>query len=190
MPPKNLSAEVSFQRDLRSARGARVQRGIAIKLLRVLTLILLDITFLTLAWKFAVYYGTLLESPWTQKTSFLLLILTIEVSVIAGQGLYNAGTHRRNYLGLLKAVSLSEILLLLIAFLYEPDSYVSRSTFLLFWLSSAALVCFERTIFDVITKFMRQKGAIRYPIFLIAEIEEQEDYIKLIEQENCYIVQG
>ncbi len=190
MTRKNLSAEVNLQRDLRSARHARVQRGTSLKLLRVVTLILLDITFLTLAWKFAVFYGTLLESPWTQKTSFLLLILIIEVGVIAAQGLYNAGIHRRNYFGLIKAVSLSEVLLLMIAFLYEPHRYVSRSTFLLFWLSSAVLISFGRIIFDLTTKFMRQKGAIRYPVFLIAETEEQEDYIKLIEQENCYIVQG
>ncbi|NMG06342.1 sugar transferase [Brasilonema sp. UFV-L1] len=189
MPRRNLSVKVNFKRDLRSG-DVRIQRGITIKLLRVVTLILLDIISLTLAWRFAVFYGTPLDSPWTEKTSFLLLILTIEVGIIAAQGLYDAGIHRRNYFGLLKAVSLSEVFLLLIAFLYEPDSYVSRSTFLLFWLSSIAFLCIERTIFDVTTKFLRKKGAIRYPAFLIAETEEQERYSRLIEQENCYIVQG
>ncbi|MBW4626547.1 MAG: sugar transferase [Brasilonema octagenarum HA4186-MV1] len=189
MSHRNISPGVTFQRDLRSG-DVRIQRGIAIRLLRIVTLILQDIISLTLAWRIAVFYGTSLDSPWTQKTSFLLLIITIEIGVIGVQGLYKAGIHRRNYFGLIKAVSLSEVFLLLIAFLYEPDSYVSRSTFILFWLSSIALICIGRTIFDVITKLMRQKGAIRYPVFLIAETEAQEDYIKLIEQENCYIVQG
>ncbi len=181
---------VNFKPDLRSARSTRIQRGLATRFLRVLTLILLDIIALTLAWKIAVFCGTPLESPWTQKSSFLLLILTVEIGMLTSNGLYNAGTHRRNYPDLLKAVSLSEVFLLLIAFLYEPNYYVSRSTFLLFWFFSVAFICAERFIFDFATKLLRQKGAIRYPVFLIADPEEQESHIKLIEQENCYTVQG
>lgn len=190
MSLKNLSSGVNFQQDLRSAKGTRIQRGIAIRLLRVVTLICLDIIALTLAWKLAVFYGTPLESPWTQKTSFLLLILTVEIGIIGAQGLYQAGTHRRNYFRLLKAVSLSDVFFVVIAFLYEPNHYVSRSILLLFWLWSIVFICTGRILFDLITKFLRKKGAIRYPVFLIADREEQEGHISLLEQENCYTVQG
>lgn len=189
MPAKSLSV-ASFKPDLRSARGTRIQRGLAIRFLRVLTLILLDVIALTLAWKLAVFYGTPLESPWTYKSSFLLLTLTVEIGMIASKGLYHAGIHRRNYLSLINAVSLSEVLLLLIAFLYEPNHYISRSTFLLFWFLSVALICTERLIFDITTKLLRKQGAIRYPVFLITDAQERESDIRLIEQENCYIIQG
>lgn len=189
MASRSLSI-VNFRPDLRSAKGTTIQRGLAIRILRVLTLISLDIISLILAWKLAVFYGTPIESPWTQKNSFLILILTVEIGIIAAQELYKAGIHRRNYFSLIKAVSLSEIFLLLIAFLYEPESYVSRSTFLLFWFFSIGFTCIGRILFDVTTTLLRRKGAIRYPVFLISDPEEQDIHIKLIEQENCYTVQG
>ena len=189
MPSKALSV-VSLKPDLRSAKSTSIQRGLAIRFLRVLTLILLDVIALTLAWRLAVFCGTPLESPWTQKSSFLLLILIVEIGMLATKGLYHAGIHRRNYSSLLQAVSLSEIFLLLIAFLYEPNYYVSRSTFIIFWFLSVAFISADRFIFDVATKLLRRRGAIRYAVFLITDVEDQEGHIRLIEQENCYTVQG
>ncbi len=189
MRSKSLSV-VSLKPDLRSAKGTRIQKGLATKFLRVLTLIVLDVIALTLAWKLSVFYGTPLESPWTQKSSFLLLTLIVEIGMLAEKGLYHAGIHRRNYPSLLKAVSLSELFLLLIAFLYEPNYYVSRSTFLIFWFLSVAFIFIDRFIFDVATKLLRRRGAIRYAVFLITDAEDQDGHIRLIEQENCYTVQG
>ena len=113
---------VSFKPDLRTAKGTRIQKGFFTKILRVVTLILLDVISLTIAWKLAVFYGTPIESPWTEKSSFLLLIITVEIGIIAAKGLYQAGRNRRNYPSLLVAVSMSELFLLLIAFLYEPNN--------------------------------------------------------------------
>ena len=189
IPSKSLPV-VNFQPDLRSARGTRIQRGLSIRLIRVVTLILLDIIFVSLAWKLAVFYGTPLASPWTQKTSFLLLVITVEIGVIAVKGLYHPGKHRRDYLGLIQAISLSECLLLLVAFLYEPESYISRSTFLIFWVFSIAFVCLSRLFIDVAIKVVREKGAVRCPVFLISDMEEKGEYVKLIEKEKCYAVQG
>ncbi|MGI2902611.1 sugar transferase [Tolypothrix sp. VBCCA 56010] len=181
---------VNLQPDLRSARGTRIQKGLSIRLIRVVTLILLDIISVSLAWNFAVFNGTPLQSPWTQNRSFLLLVITVEIGVIAVKGLYHPGKHRRNYLGLIQAISLSECLLLLVAFLYEPETYVSRSTFLIFWVFSIALVCLSRLWIDVAIKVVREKGAVRYPVFLITDAEDKQQHIQLIEKEKCYAVQG
>ncbi len=189
MPSKPLSV-VSLKPDLRSAKGTRIQRGLPTKFLRILTLISLDIIALILAWKLAVFCGTPLESPWTQRTSFLLLIVIVEIGMIAITGLYRAGFHRRNYPSLLKTVSLSAVFLLLIAFLYEPNYYVSRSTFIIFWFLSIAFVFTDRFLFNVVTKLLRKRGAICYPVVLITDVEDQEGHIRLIEQENCYTIQG
>lgn len=178
-----------FKPDLRSANGTRIQKGLTSKFLRVGTLISLDVIFLTLAWKLAVINGTPLDSPWTQKISFLLLILTVEIGMIATGGLYKSGAHRRNYPELIKAVTLAELLLLLIAFLYEPESYVSRSTFLLFWVLSVVFICTSHFVCDVGTKVLRSKGAIRHSVFLITDPEDKQSHIRLIEKENCYTVQ-
>jgi exopolysaccharide biosynthesis polyprenyl glycosylphosphotransferase len=189
MASKSLSL-VDFKADLRSAQGTRIQRGFIIKLFRVLTLVFLDAVFLTLSWKLAVFYGTPVDTPWTGKSSFLLLTLAVELGIFATKGLYSAGIHRRNYASLIKAISIAEVFLLLIAFLYEPERYVSRSTFLLFWLLSIVFICTDRLIFDVATKLLRQKGAIRYPIFLITDEEDRDSHIRLVKKENCYSIQG
>jgi exopolysaccharide biosynthesis polyprenyl glycosylphosphotransferase len=110
--------------------------------------------------------------------------------MIAAKELYKAGINRRHYPRLLKAVSLSAVFLLLIAFIYAPNNYVSRSTFLLFWLFSIVFTCGDRFLFDVSTKLLRKKGAIRYPVFLITDQEDQKSHIRLIEKENCYTVHG
>ncbi len=190
MSSRYLAVAETFKPDLRSAKGARIQRGLTIKLLRVLTLILLDVISLTLAWKLAVFYGTPLPSPWTQKASFLLLILTLEIGMITAKGLYKPGINRRNYFGLIQTVTLSDIFLLLIAFLYEPDSYVSRSTFVIFWFLSVTFTCIARFIGDTTTKLLRNQGVIRHSVFLITDSEDKERHIKLIKKENCYTIQG
>ncbi len=181
---------VNFKPDLRSPKSTRIQRGFTIRCSRILILLLLDAIALSLAWSFAVYYGTPTNSPWTEKTSFSALTVALQIGIIATTGLYQAGNQRRNYLGLLKAISLSQVFLLLIAFLYEPEQYVSRSTFLLFWFLSVFFVFSERHLFDAATKLLRKKGAIRHSIFLITDKEEKEDHIQIIEQENCYAIQG
>ncbi|MEO1559975.1 MAG: sugar transferase, partial [Cyanobacteria bacterium J06632_19] len=181
---------VNFQPDLRSAKGTNLRKGIAIRFLRVITLISIDMIALSLAWNLAIHFGTFVESPWTRKASFISLILVVGIGMIASKGLYSPGLYRRNYTALIKAVTLSEIFLLLIAFLYEPDAYLSRSSFLMSWVLSVSFTCFGRLVFDFSTKLLRKKGAIRYPIFVITDSQDGDDYLKFIQKENCYNLEG
>jgi exopolysaccharide biosynthesis polyprenyl glycosylphosphotransferase len=185
---KTLSVE-AFKPDLRSAKDTKIQRGFPIRLLRIIMLISLDIAAITLAWKLAVYYGNPLESSW-HNLSFLLLILTVSIGMIAVKRLYKPGMGRRNYSGLIEAISLAEGFLWLTAFLYESERYIANLTFLLFWFLSVGFVCTTRFFFDVATNQLRNQGAIRYHVFLITETEEKEQHIKIIEQENCYKLHG
>jgi exopolysaccharide biosynthesis polyprenyl glycosylphosphotransferase len=188
---RDISSVESFQSDLRSARrGTRVKKGLTIKVMRVLMLILADALSLTFAWNLAIQYGTPLESPWVENLSFLFLNLGVQIAIMAIIGLYKAGFHRRDYFGIIKTVSLSVILLTFIAFLYEPNRYISRSSFLLYWSLSVIFICTLRLAFDLLTKFLRRKGVIRHPIFIITDPDEKDYHIKLIEQDNCYNIQG
>ncbi|GAB1543046.1 sugar transferase [Scytonema sp. NUACC21] len=181
---------VGFKPDLRSAKRASIQRGFASKFLRVLTLVMLDAVLLAVAWQLAVFYGTPLNSPWTEKPSFVILTLIVEIGIIAAQGLYQSGYKRRNYARLIKAISLAEVFLLLIAFLYEPNSYVSRSTFLLFWVFSVTFLCAGRLVADVTTNHLRRRGVVRHRVFLITDTEEKEKNIRLVQKEDCYNLVG
>ena len=180
----------SYKLDLRSARDPRLQRGLFIRLFRVIILISFDSIALSLAWNVALLSGTFQASPWTQNQYFVLLILLVGIGSIANKGLYQSGFNRRNYLSLVNAVSLSNIYLLIIAFLYEPDAYVSRSSFILFWFFSVTFICFARAIFDISTKALRNQGIIRHSAFLITEKTEQETYSEILKKQDCYKVKG
>jgi exopolysaccharide biosynthesis polyprenyl glycosylphosphotransferase len=176
--------------DLRSPSIAQLRRGFIIGWSRVAILLLLDVASIALAWHIAVSYGTHLDSPWTINTKLLPLTLAIKVGILAARGLYKSGNSRRDYLGLIKAISLAEIFLLLIAFLIEPQLYVSRSTFLLSCFLNLLFISISRWSVDNGLKTVRKQGSIRYPAFLISDAEHQERYLKLIEHENRYNVTG
>ena len=176
--------------DLRSARGTKLQRGLLIRLLRVATLVTFDAIAFSLAWNIGLLFGTFIDSPWTKNKTFIALILIVGITSIATKGLYKWGFHRRNYLSLINAVSLSNIFLLIIAFLYEPDGYLSRSAFVLFWLSSVGFICCGRIVFDLVTKVLRHQGIIRHSAFLITDSTEKEKYTDILRKQDCYRVFG
>jgi exopolysaccharide biosynthesis polyprenyl glycosylphosphotransferase len=176
--------------DLRSSALTKLRRGIFVAWFRTLVVLMLDVTSIALAWLIALRYGTPISSPWTSGLSVLPLILAVKMTVLTARGLHKAGENRRNYWGVIKALSISEILLLLVAFLYEPDYYVSRSIFLLSWLLSIFLCCTLRLGFDVATSLARERGAVCYPVVLVSDSESQGKLIQLIEQENRYSIQA
>jgi exopolysaccharide biosynthesis polyprenyl glycosylphosphotransferase len=176
----------NFKPDLRSAQQTKVQNGLAIRLSRVLILMCLDGISLYLAWNLAVSYGVPLNSPWAQSSAFMLITLITEISILLITGQYRAGVKRRNYLNLVKGIFISELLTLFIAFLFEPNQYISRSTYLLFCALSIIFLCIARLSFDIATKEVRKKGLVRHPVFLICDEDERNDNIKLIEKENAY----
>ncbi len=181
---------VNFQSDLRSAKITSLQRGFYIRLLRTLILIFLDTISLSLALKLALFYGDMFTSLLRNYAYFLLLIFSVELGIIAALGFYGAGDNRRNYFGLFKAVSLSSLLLLLIAFLYEPNLYIWRSTFILFWLFSLTCIFAGRFLFDIVTKLVRQKGAVLHSVFLISDVEDEEANIKFVEKNQYFRICG
>jgi exopolysaccharide biosynthesis polyprenyl glycosylphosphotransferase len=143
---------------------------------------------ITLSWWLASLLGTPISSPWhiSHDPTLLPLILAVTIAILSSRGLYKSGDRRRDYLGLVKSLSLAQVLLLLIAFLYEPDRTISRSTFLLSWLFAILLTSTGRILLDVCTRQLRLHGAGRYPVFLISELENQQRHSQLIEREGYY----
>ncbi|MBH8572999.1 sugar transferase [Nostocaceae cyanobacterium CENA369] len=181
----------SFKPDLRSAKNLSIQRGLFIRLMRVVTLIFLDAIFISSAWNLAILYGTPFDFFSIQNSSFVLLNVSLTIAIFQTTNLYKAGIHRRNYLGVVKAISLSSLLLLFIDFLYKPNSHISYSSYLIYWLLSIVFICSVRYLFNLFTNFVRQRGAVRHRIFIIADEQEKEPYyIKLLERQNYFAIQG
>jgi exopolysaccharide biosynthesis polyprenyl glycosylphosphotransferase len=186
------SLSLKSKLDLRASVLTQLSRRTGGNWRRLITLFLLDATVLVLAWQIAESYGTSLDSYWnTQDNPFALWpIIATQIGLIAAEGLYNSGEKRRDYFKLIKALTLSHVLLLLIAFFYQPGDFVSRSTFILSWLLSISLTCITRLSVDTAIKHLRKQGVVRGSTFLICRSEDREKAVKLLGQENCYNLLG
>ncbi len=180
----------SFKTDLRSAENATIQRGLFIRLLRVTLLIFLDILSLSLAWDLTINYAASLQSGTTNNLSFLLLSLGVQVTILAATGLYRAGIYRRDYASVIKAVSLSSMLLFFSTLIYKSSNYIQPSKYLLYWFVSIAFICTLRFLLDISTNFLRHKGIIRHSIFVIADVQQKEQLMNIVKKDNCYTVEG
>jgi exopolysaccharide biosynthesis polyprenyl glycosylphosphotransferase len=178
----------SSKLDLRAPFFIKLRRNAYGAWLRIVTLVLGDLFFLSLAWVIAGTYGTFIHSFWSIKINplSLLIVLPIEVGIIAAQKLYQSGKNRCDYWSLIKAITFSHLILLSIAFLYEPINFVSRSTYISSWLLSMSFICVSRLGTDVLLKQFRRRGAFRHSTVVICPPEDAEKAIGLLERENCY----
>lgn len=178
--------------DLRSSSVVRLCRGMGTQWLRVLTLLVSDVTLLGVAWYIAEKFGTPWATFWNLKENpiALLLVLGICLGFLIAGGFYRAGNIRRDYSGLARSMTMASIVLLLVAYIYQPSETISRSHFLIFWLLSIVFVCMGRYVVNWMTNHLRLKGAIRYPAFLICDRDQVEKSTARIEQENRYNLVG
>lgn len=178
--------------DLRAANLPQLRRGIASKWFRIVVLLIADIVALSVSWALSNRLGTYMSSPWQLQSNPISLVpvVGIVVSIIAARGLYGAGSQRKDYRGIFKAVVLGNAVLLLVAFFYAPDQFVSRSHFLYFLLFSIFSVCLSHYGVDRMIRLLREKEVISCPVYLIADADIRAQAIELINQENRYTIQG
>jgi exopolysaccharide biosynthesis polyprenyl glycosylphosphotransferase len=183
---------VRFKSDLRAPLATRLRRGSLFGGFRVAAIVLLDCVVLALAWWLAEHLGTYMSSPWNAQENprALLIILATQIGFLAAGGLYRAGEKRRDYFGLIRAITLSNILVLLLAFLYNPEQFVSRSTFIFSLIFGSSFICLERFLVDLTIEQCRKRGAACYPVFIFCKPEEVEKASKLLRKENRYILLG
>lgn len=178
--------------DLRAPLLTQLSKRIGGHWRRLITLFLLDASALTLAWQASAIYSDSLDvlldkqyNPFSQET-----IIAFQLSLIAAKGLYQAGDKRRDYLGLFKTLTFSHLLLLLITFFSQNGNFVSRQTFILSWCLSLSFTCVARFGIDTAVGYLRQQGAVRYPIYLICSPEDRVKAVHLLGKENRYNLQG
>lgn len=187
-----VSTPTERRPDLRASSVLRFCKGIKTQWARVVLLVLVDAVLLGAAWQLAEFLGT----PWTRFWNFqqnpvsLLFVIGTALSVFWASGLYRAGDPRRDYAGLIRAMTVAASLILMMAYFYEPTESISRSHLLLFWLFSAAFTCLGRYGVDRLTEVLRDQGIVRYPVFLICDPQYLEQSVQLISQENRYNIIG
>jgi exopolysaccharide biosynthesis polyprenyl glycosylphosphotransferase len=183
---------VSNNLDLRAASLTQLRKRIGIFWLRKITLLLLDATALFLGCKIPEFYTGIPVFSWEREESYLLVVpvLAIQISLLAVQGLYDAGNNRRNYLCLGQTISFSYFLLLIFDFVYQSGYSLIPSTFISSWLFSVALTCLGRFAVDTAIMRFRKQGIITCPTFLICRPEDKDKAINFLDKEKCYNLVG
>jgi exopolysaccharide biosynthesis polyprenyl glycosylphosphotransferase len=190
--PVAISSLKDAHSDLRSPELASVRKGLGLALFRTPLLVAIDALLVTSAWQVAELYGTPLASVWriSQHPQSLFLILGMAIGLLLAGGSYASGGKRRDYFRIAQALTLSHVFLLLVAFFYQPGSFVSRSTFVLSWLLTILWVCSGRFVADLTIEYLRQKGAILYPIYLLGHPPDVKAASQLLAQEGRYKIVG
>ncbi|NJN87244.1 MAG: hypothetical protein HC881_14270 [Leptolyngbyaceae cyanobacterium SL_7_1] len=81
-------------------------------------------------------------------------------------------------------------MIMVIAFLYRPGLFVSRSTFLLGWFFSVVFVSTGRFLTASVLEKVRQHGAIQYPVFVFCDPHDADKATALLRSESHYKVVG
>jgi exopolysaccharide biosynthesis polyprenyl glycosylphosphotransferase len=179
-PPKEKSSfNPNNQHDQRAPQKLiNFDKGQLIALIRTILLIVLDGLLISCGWILAKYI--VLKVSWlevvpsfdlisssTKKPGFLLLILVVNLGIMFSAGLYSRRDSRRHFMRLIGCVSLAQIFLILILFLYEPGVFISRSMFLLAWLLTVIFVLAGRLIAELVVLTLRNQGILKRNIFLV-----------------------
>ncbi|EGJ29154.1 MULTISPECIES: sugar transferase [Moorena] len=178
----------TYRFDIRDPVFAKLRRNTYAVWLRIVTLVVTDVFMLLMACLIAVNFGNHINNDWGIVNQAILVYVVIpwEILLLALQDLYNSGNKRRDYLALAQTITFSQISLLVIACLYQPDQFVIQPIYSLLWLLSLALVCIGRLGIDFILKRLRKKGLLRYPTLIICSPDQQQKAIQLLGNEDCY----
>ena len=162
---------VGLMSDLRSTAFAEFSRGSRLNWSRTAYFIAVDSILLVVARLIGEGLGTSWESTWSirETPNMTFLFLAIQLIVFFSYGLYQSGKKRRSYPNIIKAVFLSNLIILLIAFLYLPQSLIARSTFLFTAGLSLLFISVGRYLSNLIIIQVWKKGFIRHPVFVIAD---------------------
>lgn len=186
------SLSLNSKLDLRAPLLTQLSKRIGGHWRRLVTLFLLDASVLYLAWQLTTIYSNTLNISWYKQYDLLSTgsIIACQISLIAAKGLYQAGEKRRDYFSLIKTLTFSHLLLLLIPFLSEPGELIPRQTFILSWFLSVSFICIARFGVDIAIEHLREQGAVRHPIYLICCPEDRLKATRLLEKEKRYNLLG
>ncbi len=165
--------------------------------LRLAIVIILDFLMLSLAWLIAEHLGTsvdkfnLFADNNGQQPGLLLPIIVVTMGIMFASGVYGTDDKRRSFPNLFKVLTLSQMILLIIAFLYQPGIWVSRSVFLLAWGLSLIFVGSERLLLHLTVIYLRSKyTSLKQPVFLLGNVEDIEKAKELLERSGQFNLKG
>ena len=188
-PPSNPTVPPTVSlKDIRSISGVvGLRRGVFLSWLRRLTLLSSDVGLISLAWVLARSVGSS-ALPFGNFRS-AILVLAVSLSFFSAGNLYRSGNARRDYLGIVKALSFSSLVLFFITSFYSHHRSILAvfdAQLLVLWGFSIVFVCSGRYIIDRLTHGLRLRGSIRHPAMVIADNGHRDRAIRIVRNEQRY----
>lgn len=182
--PTDIRAPISSER--------KTTTGAILGFVRLIGLVLLDSVMLSLAWILAKQLGT--PIPWftlvasnSQEYSLLFPILVISLGMFFTSGLYGTDDRIRSFPNLVKVITQIHLILLTLAFLYQPIIWISRSIFLLAWFFSLIFVGTERFLIHLLIITIRDKyGILQQSVLLVGNQEDINKASKLLQKSKKF----
>ena len=184
--------------DIRNPKALKISSWKTLSWLRTIFIILLDSSAIALGWLIAKETGTRIDhfsllssEPNRGQINWLWLIIAVNIGILMASRLYGTDERIRSYSNLVKALSLAQITLLLIAFLIEPGIWVSRSVFLSAWLLNIILVCGGRSLLSFAVSEIRSRCIyLRRKVLLLGNKEDTVKARQLLKSTKKFRVRG
>ena len=172
--------------DLRASGLTKIRKGGW--LLRLVTVISVDITLLLIAWVLAEYRLSWLGQ---NEYSSILLAIFIQIATLYFQGNYESDTKHNNYGIVVRSVFFAHCVILMYCFLYQPIEDITQSKLIFFWLVSTFLICVGRFVLNISFDYLlRKKNVGCNPVFIICDSQDKEQVCSFIQKERRYIIAG
>lgn len=189
--PNNVSETM---KDIRNSKAIAINTRKAWSWLQTISIALLDIIAIALAWTIAQKFGTvdsyLVIESLLKELNILWLIVPINFSIMVASGIYEDNESSR-YSNVLKAICLGQITVLLVIFLSGIELSISRLTFMLGWGLTVALVCSEKILWYLAAvKIKSRFDFLGRRVLLLGTKEDTIKAKQLIELTKAYKIQS
>ncbi len=188
--PKTLNRPISTwnTRDIR-ANHFQIRRRTFLRGLGLTVYVALDAAMICLAWTIADRVGTPVNS--IHSIASIVPIVILSIATLAASGHYGSDDRARTMPKLFKSLTISQIVLPIAAFFYQPGVWVSRSVFIIAWLLSLLLVTGARSLLDISLVQIRKRNAVfQHPVFLLGDRSGIEKVRKLLNRSQQFRVRG
>jgi exopolysaccharide biosynthesis polyprenyl glycosylphosphotransferase len=185
----NLSLDVrasNLALDIRAANLSLKWRTLIVSLQFVI-LILLDTSMLFVSWIIAGQIGT--PSNGIHISNLMVPILAVNLGTLTAAGFYGTDDKLNRFTKLFRSLTIAQIILLIIAFFYQPGLWIFRLIFLVAWPLNFLFVGGARFLFHLFTIQIRKCNPIfQQAVVLVGKQSDIDHVRKLLKRSKQFRV--
>ncbi len=169
------------------ARNLSIRWQTLITSLQLIILVLLDTAMLFVSWTVADHLGT--PTVGLHIADSMIPILAVSIGTLTASGFYGTDDKLHRFAKLFRSLTLAQIVVLIAAFFYQPELWVSRSVFLIAWVLNFFFVSSARLLLDFCTIQLRKRNPIfQQSIVLVGNQVDIEHVKKLLKRSRQFKV--